>query len=251
MQLIDTHTHLTFPPLERDPDAVLARAAAAGVTDVVVPAYDVASWNPIAVMAARPTVHPAYGLHPWVADQPLDLDALAERLRSGAAAVGEIGLDFKIPSPDRGTQIAVCRDQVALAVEMDLPVILHNRGAFAEMIDILAVFRGRLRGVVHAFSRGSELARRFLDLDLHLAFGGAVTRPRAKQARRSAVVCPGDRLLLETDSPSIGLEDVPPERTEPRHVRDIAAALAELRGTDPESIARITTGNARRLFRLP
>jgi TatD DNase family protein len=101
---------------------------------------------------------------------------------------------------------------------------------------------------VHAFSRGPELARRLVDLGLHIAFGGAVTRPKAKRARRAAVAVPDDRILLETDAPSIGLEGVPAEAVEPLHVAAVAETLAALRGTTPAAVAEQTTANARRLF---
>ena len=246
--LIDTHCHLYMAPLDADPDAVLARARDAGVTDCIVPAYDPASWDAVAALSRRDGVHAAYGLHPWVAGLALDTDALRSRLVGGACAIGEIGLDFKIPDPDREAQIDVFRRQLDLAAELDLPVILHNRGAFEHMISILSEYDGAIRGVVHAFSRGPELGQRFLDLGLYLAFGGAITRPRAKQARRSATVAPVDRILLETDAPSIGLDGVGPENVEPRHVLEIARALAILQECDTDRIARTTTANAKTLF---
>ena len=256
MRLIDTHVHLDMPPLGDDPAGVLARAAAAGVTDVVVPAYDLASWDTIRTLAAaHPGVHPALGLHPWVADRAPDPAALAAALdtalaESGAVAVGEIGLDGKVESPPLAVQVPVLRAQLAVARERDLPVILHVRGAFDALLDLLAPL-APVRGVVHAFSRGPELARRFLALGLSLGFGGAVTRPRARRPRRSLATAPAGRFMLETDAPSIGLEGVPPEQAEPRHVREVALAAAALRGVAPEDIARETTDHARQLFRLP
>jgi TatD DNase family protein len=166
-------------------------------------------------------------------------------------AVGEIGLDFAIPDADRRRQIDVFTEQLDLARRLDLPVILHCRRAFDAMEALLRE-RGPVRGVLHAFSRGPELARRLVDgLDLHLAFGGAVTRPGARRPRESAAAVPASRLLLETDAPSIGLEGVPPEQTEPRHVAQVAEAVAELRGESLEQVAEQTTENARRLFKLP
>jgi len=247
--LTDTHCH---PDQIDAPDAALDRARRAGVAAFVAPAYDAASRTAVAALAAaHPDLHPAYGLHPWVAHEPLALAELANLLRRpGVAAVGEIGLDFKLDTFDRGLQIRIFRDQLALARELDLPVILHNRGAFEEMIDILAA-DGPQPGVVHAFSRGPELMRRFLDLGLHLGFGGAVTRPTARRPRRSAVLAPDERIVLETDAPSIGLEGVPAGESEPAHVVQVAEALAELRGETVADIARTTTRNARELFRLP
>ena len=251
MDLVETHCHLSFPPLVDDIDDVLSRAMAAGVKTVVVPAYDSGSWETVSSLVDHSGVYGAFGLHPWSAAEDLDLVELERRLgQARAVAVGEIGLDFKIEGDeiDWRRQIEVFERQVRLAVDLDLPVILHCRGAFEEMLTVLARFSPGVRGVVHAYSRGPELARRFLELGFYIAFGGAVTRPRAKRAHRSAVVVPGDRFLLETDAPSIGLDGVPAQQTEPRHVRDIALALAGLRNETFETVADQTTDNARRLF---
>jgi TatD DNase family protein len=217
---------------------------------VLVPSYDLASFAAVRELATRPGVFPAYGLHPWRAAEPLDVRALEADLARGGVAVGEIGLDFKIHSASRERQVEVLRAQLDVARAADLPVMLHCRGAFEELLAILAEHDGRLRGVLHAFSRGPELARRFVDAGMHLAFGGSITRPRAKRPRRSSTVVPADRVMLETDAPSIGLEGVPPERTEPRHVRRVAESMAELRETTFEEIARSTTANAEALFQL-
>lgn len=250
---IDTHCHLTFPPLADALRAVLARAATAGVTRIIVPSYDPASWPQVAALtAAHPgVIHAAYGLHPWVADQPLDLDTLASHLRApGAVALGEVGLDTKIESPTLDQQMSVLEAQLALAQDLERPVILHCRGAFEELLALLARFTPRLRGVIHAYSRGPELAGRFLDLGLHLGIGGAATRPRARKLRSTLAAAPLERLLLETDAPSIGLEGVMPADTEPRHVQDVAAAIADARGDTPEHVVAVTTDAAVSLFDL-
>ncbi|MBN2608259.1 MAG: TatD family hydrolase [Candidatus Fermentibacteraceae bacterium] len=251
--LVDTHCHLFMEPLCSDPAGVLRRALEAGVDRVVVPAFDTGSRERVMGLSRHPGVFPALGLHPWKADEDLDIPALGQELESSVSvAVGEIGLDFKLDTPGREVQIAVFRAQLDLALELDLPVILHCRGAFEEMASILSDerYRGMIRGVVHAFTRGTELAGRFLGLGLHLAFGGAVTRPGAKRARRSAAVVPMDRMLLETDSPSIGMYGLEPEEVEPAHIGRVAGAIAGLRGISLDETARITTVNAERLFGL-
>ena len=252
VELVDTHCHLYAAPLCDDLDGVLARARAACVTREVVPGNDLESWDQVVALAQRPGIFPALGLHPWVAAEPLDVDRLATLLRdTRAVAVGEIGLDFVIDGADRVRQLEVLRIQLALAVELGLPAILHCRGAFEELAAELRPFAPRLRGLLHAFSKGPELARRFLGLGLHVAFGGALTRPRAERARRSAQIVPQDRLLLETDAPSIGLEGIEPARVEPCHVAIVAGSLAQLRGEPLTAVARATTDNARALFDLP
>jgi len=258
MNLTDTHCHLNMPPLSDDMDAVLARALAKCVTRVVVPAYDEASWPEVAALASRPNVFAAFGLHPWVAHEvppggPLEdfRQRLASQLSSGFhVAVGEIGLDTKVQECGLAEQLPVLETQLALAVDLGLPVILHCRGAFEELLTAVNKHDGKLRGVLHAYSRGPELAERFTAAGLHIAFGGAVTRDRAKRVRNTAARLPLDKIVLETDAPSIGLDGVLPADTEPGHVRDIAEAVAELRGESLETIAEVTTANACRLFNL-
>lgn len=246
---IDTHCHLTLPPLCEETEAVLRRAEAAGVTELVVPAYDLASWPQVAALAAHPGLHPAFGLHPWYADEALSIDELRRVLQTpSVVALGEVGLDFKLGHFDAGRQKAVLGAQLELACELDLPLLLHCRGAFPELLELLRPYGGRLRGLLHAYSRGPETLRPFLDLGLYVAFGGGLTRPAARQAHKSAVFAPADRLLLETDAPSIGMDGLEPKEVEPAHIPRVAQSLAALRGTSQEEIALVTGRNARSLF---
>lgn len=250
--LCDTHCHLTFPPLAQGLAGVLARSREAGVVRWLVPAYDLADWAKVEALEGTPGLMTAYGLHPWAADQPLDPAALAARLaRPAVRGVGEIGLDYKVAGADRARQQSVLAMQLELAVAKDLPVLLHCRGAFEDLAALLRPYRGRLRGVLHAFSRGPETLAPFLDLGLHVAFGGALTRPQARQARRSAMQVPIERLLVETDAPSIALEEVPAREVEPAHARRVAACLAELRGLDFASLVERLEENENALFGRP
>ena len=265
--MIDTHCHLNMPPLGDDPAGVLACAAEAGVTSVVVPAYDLASWEPVLALAgAHGGAHPALGLHPWVAFEEKSgephtcgsssiKDHLARAIMQApvpVVAIGEIGLDTKVgpEGPTLRQQQAVLEAQLALAADLELPVILHCRGAYEELLEALGRHGGKLQGVFHAYSRGIELAERVVAAGLHLGLGGAVTRPQAR-IHRILPRLPLDRIVLETDAPSIGLDGVPPEQTEPRHVRAIAEVIAAARGESLETIAEATTHNARALFNLP
>lgn len=251
MILVDTHCHLSFPPLSGDLEGVLVRARSVGVADVVAPAYDLASWPGVAAAAARQGVWAALGLHPWVAHEDLEPDRLAAAVAGAqAVAIGEIGLDLAVEGADFERQRWVLEAQLGLALDLGLPVILHCRQAHEQLLDILEDYAPRLRGVVHAYSRGPELAHRFLRLGLVLGIGGAATRPRARRVRRTVEVAPLDRMVLETDAPSIGLDGVPPEAAEPRHVADVAISVAALRGIGVDEVARVTTDVAHELFRL-
>ncbi len=253
IRFFDTHCHLFMDPLRGDTEGVLRRARTAGVTRLIVPSVEAESWDQVRALAKMPGIYHALGIHPWSADEELDTQNLKNSLTdSSSVAVGEIGLDYKIEYPDRDTQKGIFRQQLDVALELDLPVILHCRGAFEEILSILSEdsYRGNIRGVVHAFSRGTELARRFLDLGFFLAFGGAVTRPRARRARKSAVFAPSDRMLLETDAPSIGMEGLAQGEVEPAHVTKVAHVIAELRKTSAGDIAGITWTNSCKLFRI-
>ncbi len=250
--LIDTHCHLFMQPLDCDIEGVLKRAGMSGVSAIIVPSVETGSWARTAELAySYPVIHPAFGLHPWCAGERLDIDLLRKLLiETEAVAIGEIGLDFKVEDSDRDTQIEVFRTQLDLAVELALPVILHCRGAFSEMLSILSEkkYSTGITGVIHAFSRGIQLAERFLELGLYIAFGGAVTRPRARRARESAALVPIDRIILETDAPSIGMDGVDCGSMEPAHVKDICMSFADIRGVSFKEAASETSRNAGKLF---
>jgi TatD DNase family protein len=250
MTWFDTHCHLDMGALAARPMEVVAAARAEGVQHVLAVAYNRASLAVVSGLAQIPGVLCALGQHPWVAGEELTRDELAAQLTSSkAVAIGEIGLDFRFENaPPRDRQVFQLVWQLELAVDLNLPVCLHVRGAFDEMLEILGRFRPRLRGVVHAFSRAPALAERFVSLGLHVAFGGTITQESAHAAHAAARVVPLDRLLIETDAPAIAVRGCPAAEVEPRHAAQVGHALAALRGLAPEEVARITTGNACRLF---
>jgi TatD DNase family protein len=250
MTWFDTHCHLDMGPLATRSADAIAAARSEGVEHVLAVAYDRASLGVVPRLAELPGVVVALGQHPWVANEDLTRDELATRIQACAAvAVGEIGLDYrKEDAPSRERQMAQLTWQLELAVDLGLPVSLHVRGAFDDMFAVLARFRPRLRGAVHAFSRGPALAERFVALGLHIAFGGAVTQKSAHAAHEAARAVPLDRLLVETDAPAIAVGGCPAESVEPRHAAQVGQALAELRGLAKDEMAWITTDNACRLF---
>lgn len=250
MPWFDTHCHLDMGALAQRSSQAMSAARASGVEQVLAVAYDRASLSSLPPLAALPGVVLALGQHPWVAHEALGRDELAAMLAaSGAVAVGEVGLDTRMKeAPPLERQLAQLTWQLELAVDLGLPISLHVRGAFDEIFALLARFRPRLRGAVHAFSRGRALAERFVAMGLHVAFGGAVTQERAHAAHEAACAVPLERMLVETDAPAIAVRGCPAEQVEPAHVVQVGQALALLRGLPVEDIARITTTNARGLF---
>ncbi len=250
MGWFDTHCHLDMGALAGHAAEAVAAARDEGVEHVLAVAYDRASLSTVPCLAGLPGVAIALGQHPWVAHEELGRDELAALIAdTGAVAVGEIGLDFRYDeAAPRERQVAQLTWQLEMAVDLGLPVSLHVRGAFDELLTLLARFRPRLRGAVHAFSRGSALAERFVGMGMHIAFGGAVTQENARAAHEAARAVPLDRLLVETDAPAIALQGCPAADVGPRHAAQVGRALARLRGLAPDELARISTDNARRLF---
>lgn len=246
MPLFDTHCHLFMEPLGNTVQAVLQRAANAGVSRFLVPAVSKESWKDCIRMADFPGTACALGVHPWWAGEGVNIQDLENAITaSGAVAVGEIGLDWKCRT-DRKVQYRVFKEQLELAEKMSLPVSLHCRGAFEEMLHLLKQYR--VNGAVHAWSASPELMDRFIQTGFFVSFGGAVTRKGAIRAIRSARDVPEDRFILETDAPSIGLEGVEPGESEPAHLANILSSFALIRGESPETVSRQAWLNSISLF---
>lgn len=252
IQLFDTHVHLDAAEFDADRAQVLADARRQGVAEMLIPAISAASWAPLrALCESEPGLHPAYGLHPLFLAQhrDADLDALRAWLSSNPArAVGECGLDYSDRSLDRDRQMYFLRAQLQLAREFDLPVVLHARGAFEQVILELEKFDGRLRGVVHSFSGSDEQAQRLWKIGFHLGIGGPVTYERAHRLRGIVARMPLEYLLLETDAPDQPDAAHRGQRNLPSRLVAILACVARLRDEPPAQVATVTTANARRLF---
>ncbi len=252
--LIDSHTHFDDASFDGDRDAAYQRARAAGVEAQVLAAVSARLWPKLRAVAARyPGLYPSYGLHPaYLAEhRPEHLDALADWLiREKPVAIGEIGLDYYLPDLDAGAQADYFAGQLRLARRHDLPVIVHARHAVDQVIKYLRRFSG-VRGVVHSFSGSEDQARRLLDLDFLLGFGGPLTYPRATRLRGLIRYLPLDGFMLETDAPDQPASAHSGRRNEPAFLPEVLACVAELRGVDPTEIAAVTSANARRLFGIP
>lgn len=253
---IDTHCHLDAAEFEGAQADIVHNAQAVGVTGLVVPSVTRASFDIVRELCERyPNCVPAYGIHPMYVDAavPGDFDVLREYLmQHRPVAVGEIGLDFFIQHYDRARQEYFFVEQLKLAREFDLPVLLHLRRAQDVALKHLRQFYGSgspstsLRtGIAHAFNGSRQQAEEFIKLGFKLGFGGAMTYPRATKLRDLAATLPLDCIVLETDAP-----DIPPDFLErglhngPQYLPRIAQTLAELRGMSIEEVGHATTVNA-------
>jgi len=167
-----------------------------------------------------------------------------------AVAVGEIGLDLVPGMAPVEVQERAFVAQLDMAAQRRLPVLVHCRKAHGRMLDILGAYRGRVVAVMHSFSGSVEIMERFLDLGCYISFSGSVTRDSAKKYHRCARVVPPERLLLETDAPSIATQTTVASRVEPLHTVEIAVKVAQLRGVSVEEVCRWSTQNAGRVFEL-
>ena len=250
MRLVDAHCHLESEEFSGRVGEIVEEAGAAGVVKLVTASWLPEVFDTSRAMAARfPEVSFAWGIHPWYAREEhfAALDTLAQARGAGAVAIGEIGLDGKISTP-MALQVRIFEAQLAVARELDLPVILHCRGAFNELV--LSLRRVGLPGrggLVHAFSGSVEMAEACLQLGLYVCMGGALSyRRNAKRERAIRGVYP-DFLLLETDSP-----DIPPVQAEkpnePKNIRYNLTGAAGYLDLPEEEVAEQTTRNAYRLF---
>lgn len=269
--MIDTHVHLQLSQYNDDILAVLDRAAAAAVHAAVVPGMTLRDSVAAAGLAATYgdaacSIYAAVGIHPTSAHM-LTVDAL-ETLADLAAeqrvvAIGEIGLDYYWPKrKNRGWYCAspevqrdALRRQLALAADLDLPVVIHDRDAHRDTLEILAAWKrdnphGRARGVLHSYAGGPELLHDVLDLGFYIGIDGPVTFRQAKDLHEVARLLPLDRLMLETDGPYLAPEPHRGRRNEPAFIPLIATGIAELKGLTVERIAEATTANATELFGL-
>ncbi|MGH8233747.1 MAG: TatD family hydrolase [Rhodanobacteraceae bacterium] len=250
--LFDSHVHLDAPEFDSDRRAVLQGAREAGVEEMLIPAVAAASWPKLHdLCAGTPGLYPAYGLHPCFLAQHADSDLalLEDWLRSHpAAAVGECGLDHLEPGLERERQLRLLHGHLEIARRFDLPLVLHARRAFAQVITALREFGKPLRGVVHSFSGSLEQVHELWKLGFCVGIGGPVTYERARQLRRTVTVLPIECLLLETDAPDQPGARHRGQRNEPGFIVEVLDCVAALRNEDPAELACATTANARRLF---
>ncbi|MGD2206190.1 MAG: TatD family hydrolase [Anaerolineae bacterium] len=260
MTLIDSHAHLDFPQFDADRQAVIERAQTAGLVAIVnVGTNLVSSRRAVALAEEYDWIHAAVGMHPHDAKK-LDGAALAE-LRELAqhpnvVAVGEIGLDFYRDLSPRDQQRRAFQAQLAWAAKLGKPVVIHDRDAHGEIMDILTDWAaglhnpslaGRL-GVLHTFSGDLDMAEHAIELGFYVSISGPVTYHSARKLHDIVRALPLDRLLVETDCPYLTPNPHRGERNEPGYVRFVAERIAALRDMPLAKLAEATSANAQRLF---
>lgn len=251
--LIDSHSHLYMGSWSKNLDVVLERAKERGIGKIICPGIDIdSSWQSLTIAKNHPNVYAAAGIHPHDANNaPADyINQLRDILtQPKIVALGEIGLDYYRNISDADTQRKVFKKQLQLAKEMDLPVIIHNRNADADIIHIIQQV-SPLRGVAHCFTSDLITAKIFLDMGFYISFAGNLTY-RNSDLPEIAKELPLDRLLIETDAPFLSPMPYRSKENEPSRVKYIADKLAECQGVSYDIIELATQNNAEKLFNLP
>jgi TatD DNase family protein len=251
--VIDTHCHLDTPAFDADRDEVIARAVAAGVTGMLVPAIRPRTWSALVALCERHgALRCAIGIHPQIVpeleEEELAGDLVARIVEASrdAVAVGECGLDGG--TGERELQERIFRAHVRAAREVGKPLVVHVLRAHDAAPRILKEERAsEVGGVMHSYSGGAELVGVYADLGMAFSFAGPVTYPNARRPLEAVRKVPSEQLLAETDAPD--QSPVQGTRSEPAFVAQVIAGLAAARGVAPDEIARLTSANARRIFR--
>lgn len=253
--LIDTHVHLNADQYDEDLQKVIDRALEEGIDRMFVVGFDT---NTIErTMKLIDQYDFIYGIIGW---HPVDaIDCTEERLQwieelskhPKIIGIGEMGLDYHWDKSPKDIQKEVFRKQIALAKRVQLPIIIHNREATQDCVDILKEENAsEVGGIMHSFSGSNEIADEILKMNLYISLGGPVTFKNAKQPKEVAQHVPLDRLLVETDAPYLSPHPYRGKRNEPARVKLVAEQIAELRGISYEEVCKATTENAERLFKL-
>jgi TatD DNase family protein len=267
--MIDSHCHLDFPDFNDDRAVVLQRCSGLGIHDIIVPAVSAETFSrTISICETYESLHLALGLHPIFIKQhqPQDLNTLNQLIEQHKPiAVGEIGLDFYLAEPkpelktefkdkpnmalSREKQLAFFSKQLIIAKHHQLPVIIHNRKAHDECISLLKDTRVN-GGIIHAFNGSIQQAQKYMELGFLLGFGGMLTFARSSKLKKLAEHIPLEAIALETDAPDMTVQQHKGERNSPEYLPYIQSALADIKNTSSENVAKTTTSNVRQLFKL-
>ena len=249
----DTHAHYDDEAFDTDRDALLSALPAAGVTMIINPGCDAESSEKAIALAERfPYVYAAVGIHPeelgsMQAGDLEKIEVLCESER--CVAIGEIGLDYYWDDTHKEAQKTLFIEQLELALRHDKPVIIHDREAHGDSLDIVRRYPD-VRGVFHCYSGSREMAEELLKRGWYLGFDGPITYKNARKAIEVLEICPLDRLLIETDSPYLSPVPRRGKRNDSRNLQYIAEKIAEVKGLRSEEVAKISMENGRRLFKI-
>lgn len=257
--LIDSHCHLDAREFDADRDAVIVAARASGVSGFVIPSVETDNFAAVRDCCRRyPGCFPAYGIHPLYIDRASedDFSTLREWLNKesiGAfppVALGEIGLDYFVPGFDAARQEHFFIEQLKIAREFDLPVLLHVRRSLDQVLKCLRRI-GVRGGIAHAFNGSRQQAEEFIRLGFRLGFGGAMTYPGSTRIRKLASTLPINAIVLETDAPDMAPCWLAGDRNTPAEVAGIARTFSELRGLSLAEVLAVTSANVLEILNLP
>ncbi len=252
--LFDTHAHLNDPAFDPDREQLMESFASAGVGLVMNAGCSLESSRDIVAMAEKyPWLYASVGSHPDSANE-VNEAVLEEyrklcKLSGKVKAIGEIGLDYYYEDIPRDIQQKAFRMQMALAEELDLPVIVHERDAHNDGLAIVKEFP-KVKGVFHCYSGSAEMARQLVDLGWYIGFTGVLTFKNARKAVETAASIPLERIVLETDCPFMAPEPFRGKRNHPGYLYRMAEKLAEIRGISVEEVHAATYENGKRLYRI-
>ncbi len=253
--MIDTHSHLYLEEFRDDRQGMFDRARQAGVTRVYLPAINSESYEAMMETAAvsEGFCVPMMGLHPCYVETNYakELELVEQRLqREKFAAIGEVGLDFYHSVEYREQQVEVFRHQIQLAIQYDLPIVIHSRSSLDECIKMIAEHgKGKVSGIFHCYGGDERQARKIIDLGFMLGIGGVVTYKNAGLATLVTRL-PLESMVLETDAPYLAPVPFRGKRNETAYIRYVAEKVASLKGIDFEEVDEITTQNAKKIFRF-
>lgn len=253
--LIDSHAHLDDRRFDKDRDKLIKKLKENGVEIVLNPGSNVASSVKAVSLANQyDNIYAAVGVHPHdVKDMNNDTIEILRSLakKDKVVAIGEIGLDYYYDNSPRDLQRKWFREQIKLAKELKLPIIVHDRDAHGDTFDIIREeIDNDLTGVLHCYSGSLELAKEYIKMGFYISFAGPVTFKNAKTPKEVVKGIPLDYILIETDSPYLTPEPHRGKRNEPLYVRYVAAMIAELKGISFEEVARRTSENVKKLFSI-
>ncbi|WP_017185062.1 TatD family hydrolase [Alkalibacillus haloalkaliphilus] len=253
--LFDTHVHLNADQFNEDREEVIRRAQDEGVTHMVVVGFD-RKTIPLAIEIAEnyDFIYAAVGWHPVDAIDMTeeDLTWIEELSRhEKVVAIGEMGLDYHWDKSPKDVQKDVFRKQIALAKRVNMPIIIHNREATEDIVEILQEEQaGQVGGIMHCYNDHVDYAKTCLDMGFHISLGGPITFKNAKDPKLVAQEVPLEKLLIETDCPFLAPHPNRGKRNEPAYVKLVAEKIAELKDLSVEEVARQTNENARQLFKI-